>query len=163
MAGHNRSDDLFMYIKRSIDGLRHNAIYQIEFEVQIATQIPVGTIGIGGSPGESVFLKAGAASIEPVPIVETGLIQDFYRLNVDKGNQSQSGRNALVLGNIAKESGDLSTMFELKTLSNIQRPLEARTNRNGRMWIFVGTDSGFEGRTQLFYTQVSVKFSLVRH
>jgi len=65
--------------------------------VEIATRTPSGCFDIGGAPGESVWIKAGATGVEPLPI----LIGGDLRMNVDVGNQSQGGENAVVLGNVA--------------------------------------------------------------
>ena len=34
--------------------------------LDLATNVAAGLVGIGGSPGESVFVKAGASTVEPV-------------------------------------------------------------------------------------------------
>src|SRR5688572_29041821 len=61
LSGNNHSDDLFMFIKKKITGLSPNTSYTLVFEVELASNAPKGSVGIGGSPGESVFLKAGAS------------------------------------------------------------------------------------------------------
>ena len=55
IQGHNRSDDLFMYLKRQIRGLEPSAIYAVSASIDLATNVPLGSVGIGGSPGESVL------------------------------------------------------------------------------------------------------------
>ena len=65
IQGHNRSDDLFMFLKRQVGGLRPNATYAVSVSIDLATNVPAGSFGIGGSPGESVFVKAGASTVEP--------------------------------------------------------------------------------------------------
>ncbi|MEY2545301.1 MAG: hypothetical protein QOG48_418 [Verrucomicrobiota bacterium] len=99
ISGANHSDDLFMFIKKSIAGLQPNSLYRLTFTVELASQYAHGLGGIGGSPGDSVFLKAGASRIEPAPIVDQS---NYFRMNIDKGNQAQGGRSAFVLGTIAK-------------------------------------------------------------
>ncbi len=54
LTSSNRSDDAFMYLKRKLTGLVPNQTYNIQFEVQLASQYPETGIGIGGSPGGSV-------------------------------------------------------------------------------------------------------------
>ena len=66
LSGNNHSDDLFMFIKRKVTGLNPNTSYTLVFDVELASNAPKGSVGIGGSPGESVYLKAGASEIEPV-------------------------------------------------------------------------------------------------
>ena len=65
LSGNNHSDDLFMFCKRQINGLQPNTVYSLIFSVIIESNIPSGSIGIGGSPGESVYFKVGASTEEP--------------------------------------------------------------------------------------------------
>ena len=89
IQGHNRSDDLFMFFKRQVGGLEPDAEYSAVLSLDLATNVAEGLVGIGGSPGESVFVKAGASTVEPVtPEDDAG----YFRMNIDKGNQSNRGR-----------------------------------------------------------------------
>jgi len=100
IAGTNHSDDLFMFWKRRVSGLQPARAYAVEFSVVFATNVPKGVGGIGGSPDSSVFLKVGAASVEPIsmPVEAAGRLE--YRLNIDKGNQAQGGKDAVVIGTV---------------------------------------------------------------
>jgi hypothetical protein len=155
ISGTNLSDDLFMFIKKKVTGLNPNTDYNIVFQVQFATNAPSGSATDGGSPGESVFLKAGASPIEPQKIIQ----QNSYVLNVDKGKQLDRGDNTIVLGNIA--GGANITNFTLVTRTNADSyvPLVVRSNDKGELWLLVGTDSGYRGTTVIYYTNVSVVFS----
>jgi hypothetical protein len=157
LSGNNHSDDLFMFIKRKITGLAPNTSYTMVFEVELASNAPKGSAGIGGSPGESVYLKAGASEIEPVKKIHG----DSYVLNVDKGNQSTEGSNAIVLGNISIPS--TTSGYQLITRNNASpssQPFIAKSNSAGDIWLMIGTDSGFEGTTTVYYTKVNVLFSV---
>ena len=112
---------------------------------------PTGCIGVGGDPGESVYVKFGAAPEEPSPVIqEDGTV----RMNVDIGQQAIGGADAVVIGNIATSITDChNEQYELKELETAA-PLITRSDPSGTLWIFVGTDSGFEGKTALIYTQV---------
>ena len=63
MHGHNRSDDLFMFLKKRVEGLKPNTAYQVVFTIDLASNTPEGLMGIGGSPGESVFVKEGCSQL----------------------------------------------------------------------------------------------------
>ncbi len=162
LSGRNSSDDLFMYIKKQIEGLRSDTVYHVRFAVELATNAPAGAVGIGGAPGESVWVKVGAAPVEPAPISVIEGDTPYYRLNADKGNQNNDGANAVRIGDIAKSSDEFSDTYELKTLNNTDNPLEMTTDRDGNLWVFVGTDSGFEGITTLYYTSITVDLQAVR-
>ncbi|HEY0074883.1 MAG TPA: hypothetical protein VGB77_12325 [Abditibacteriaceae bacterium] len=157
ISGINRSDDLWMFYKRRVTGLRPNSLYRVQFEVQFATEAAKGCFGVGGAPGESVFVKAGASTVEPMAVVDNA---GDYRFNVDKGNQANGGAAALVLGNVANTRDcALPAQWELKTL-NSPDTLSVRTDANGALWLFFGTDSGFESLTRLYYTRFSATFTL---
>jgi hypothetical protein len=152
LSGNNHSDDLFMFIKRSIEKLEPETDYNLHFLVTIENNTPAQMIGIGGPPGESLYFKIGASSIEP----KKQKIDGYYVLNVDKGNQSQSGENSLVIGTLANPLVDPSNpQFQPKILLN-EVPLKARTDQKGQLWIFVGTDSGFEGSSLYYIVKVSI-------
>jgi len=153
IAGTNRSDDLFMYYKGQVD-LEPGTAYRVSFEVELATEAPSGCGGVGGSPGENVWVKAGASLVEPRAVLDG---QAILRMDVDKGQQSSGGRNALVLGDVANSRPcEEPFRWELKSLSGGR--LWIQTSESGRAWIFFGSDSGFESRTALYYTRLRVRF-----
>lgn len=151
ISGNNHSDDLFMFYKGRIGGLEPGKAYRVSFRVEFATSVPGGCVGIGGSPGESVYVKAGASEVEPMAVNTGG----YYQMNVDKGDQSSRGVNAAVLGDVANSQacGEEAPEWELKEVSG-GGPVEATANGEGSLWLFFGTDSGFEGTTSLYYTRI---------
>ena len=48
-----------------------------------------------------------------------------------------------------------------KTLDNADRPLKVQTDNEGRVWLIMGIDSGFEGLTVLYYDRISYALRLV--
>ena len=84
ISGVNRSDDLFMFFKGPIDGLTPGGSYGVEVSVEIATSTPAGCFGVGGAPGESVWIKAGVTAEEPVAVMD----DSYLRMNIDIGKQS---------------------------------------------------------------------------
>lgn len=153
LSGRNYSDDLFMYVSREVTGLIPNREYRINFEVEFATNVPDGSFGIGGSPGESVYIKAGASPQLPEKTVDE---LGWYRLNIDKGNQAEGGRDMIVLGNFANGTDD--DKYSLKTLTT-PTLFKATTNSRGSMWILFGTDSGFEGKTTIYINRIFVELN----
>ncbi|MEO5976626.1 MAG: hypothetical protein ABIQ21_05680 [Chryseolinea sp.] len=156
VSGNNHSDDLFMFLKKKVTGLSPNTNYSIGFDVELASNAQKGSAGIGGPPGEAVILKAGASAIEPRKIIDG----TSYSLNVDKGNQAQGGTSTIVLGDIAVETKNGA--YALLTRTSVAQntaPFVVKTNAQGELWLIVGTDSGYEGVTTLYYTKVNVVFS----
>lgn len=153
LASMNRSDDVFMFLKREIGELKPSTAYELTFSVKLASDAGSGCAGIGGAPGESVYLKAGASAVEPVVVEE----DRFYTVNVDKGQQASGGRDAVVIGDVANGVGcEANTGYRMIERNNRRSPLTARTDAAGKLWIFVGTDSGYEGLTALYFTSIEV-------
>ena len=157
LSGNNHSDDLFMFIKRRVEGLSSNARYRLGFEIELATNADTGCAGVGGAPGESVFVKAGATPVEPLPVRASEGGREIYRMNIDPGIQSQGGRDAVVIGNVANTQTDCSDdKYELKRLNNEAVPFTVKTDKDGGLWLLLATDSAFEGTTSVFYTDIRV-------
>ena len=151
IQGHNRSDDLFMFFKRQVGGLKADAEYSAVLSLELATNVAAGLVGIGGSPGESVFAKAGASTVEPMtPEDDSG----YFRMNIDKGNQSNGGGSMVVVGHVAHPAVT-GEEYRLKSLGNSGRPVHVTADGEGRLWLIVGTDSGFEGLSAFYYARIA--------
>lgn len=160
IAGNNHSDDLFMYAYTKIAGLKPNTTYQAQFILEFASNAQAGSSGIGGSPGDSVYVKVGAVPEEPSRYVdEAGL----YRMNLDKGNQAEGGKDMILMGDFGVDTHD--EIYRLKSLSNrSDNTLDAytvTTNDRGEVWLVFGTDSGYEGKTVVYYTNLVAGFKIV--
>ena len=155
LTGVNHSDDLFMYITREITGLTPSQFYSARFLVTLATNAPKNCVGIGGSPGESVVLKVGGTTLAPQRIVDGA---QYYRANFDHGSQLQGGRDATPVGDLATSNTNcLQPRYELKQFNSGTMPITITTDTNGRFWLVVGVDSGFEGTTAVYITAVRVE------
>jgi hypothetical protein len=150
LSGNNHSDDLFMFIKRKIMGLEPNTVYYVTFTIEFASDVPDGMMGVGGSPGESVYIAVGATIAEPLKVANQ---ENYYDLNISKVNQSQNGDDMVVIGNFA--NGTDQPVYTLKTLSN-KNPFHVTSGPNGELWIIAGTDSGFEATTTIYYNSIKV-------
>ncbi len=117
-------------------------------------------MGIGGSPGESVYVKAGAVNYEPEVIEES---DGWLRMNIDKGNQASEGEDMINLGTLANPNIDLDTFtgeeYALMTLDSQEREFSVTTNSEGSVWVIAGTDSGFEGPTTVYYDKIVITFN----
>ncbi len=158
ISARNHSDDVFMFWTSRVTGLEPDRWYQVDFEVEFATEAPAECVGVGGAPGESVWVKAGVAEVEPEAALATGGGEELWLMNVDKGNQANGGPDAHLLGDIGIASSDcLDWKWGVKTLVSSE-PFDFRTDASGAGWILLGTDSGFEGTTRLFYTRLEAVF-----
>jgi hypothetical protein len=165
IQGNNHSDDLFMFMKRRLDpadGIVAGQAYQVNFTLVFASNAQSGCVGIGGSPGDSVFLRAGASPAEPQALLDTSPLFSYLRMNVDEGSRNQDGIAASTTGTIAN---GVPCDSAPKEFISIQRNHQHRTvvnaNSRGELWLLVGTDSGFEGLTALYYQRIDVTLTPV--
>lgn len=163
VGGTNRSDDLFMFIWREVSGLVPGQRYRVETEVLIATNVPAGCVGVGGAPGESVVIKAGASPVQPAKAVSTspGTVGSV-RVNFEKdaGPLTVGGNQVFTIGDFSGGGGTCNSgIYALKTLrSPADRIPTLTADANGRLWFVIGTDSGFEARTEIYYLEGSATF-----
>jgi len=152
-SGINRSDDLFMFIKKKVTGLTPDKNYTVDIKVDFATNAASNMVGVGGAPGEGVKIKAGAVSVEPTRVLNT--TENWYRMNIDKGNQSIGGIDMKVIGDFA--NGTDQNVYKIKQLTTTS-PLNVKANQQGEIWLVIGTDSdsGFEGLTTIYYNSIQV-------
>lgn len=155
VSGNNHSDDLFMFITKKVSGLEPNTRYDFEFELSFGTNAQKNCIGVGGAPGESVTIKAGVSKTEPLA-VNNG--SDFYLMNIDKGNQTIGGSDAIAIGDFAntRECGDADTSYMKKTLKSEKGAFSAFTANDGSVWIIFATDSGYESTTTIYFMSATV-------
>ena len=158
LRGRNTSDDLFMFLKKPVTGLSNNRSYDVSFHIEFASAAPSNCVGIGGAPGESVWLKAGATTREPVAALQDG---GMIRLTAQKGNQSNGGADAVVVSDIANgiPCEQATGRFVLLRRST-KLPTPVQSDGQGSLWVFVGTDSGFEGTTEIYYAFIAVLLTL---
>jgi len=161
IAGHNRSDDLFMFVRRRLTGLVPNARYRAEFEVEVASNAPSSYSGIGGAPGVGVYVRAGITPVEPradARIAPGYGDEPYLLMNIDKGNQSKDGADVVLLGDIGIPGDE--EVYRFKTLTSASAPAPEQffftTDAEGGAWLMLGTDSAFEGLTTLYYVRTKV-------
>jgi hypothetical protein len=160
LSGNNHNSNLFMYVKRKLTNLDPNTAYTLTFEVEMESDAQKASVGPAGSPGQNVSVKVGASKSEPKSLID----DDYYIMNIDKGDQSHSGADMIVIGDISIPS-DSSGYVSIKrtnapgTGNNYNTPIVTTTNSNGEIWLIVGTDSGYDGITTVYYTDINVVLS----
>ena len=150
LQGHNRCDCLVMSLKRRLgvnDGIVAGQRYRVGITVRLASNAQSGCVGIGGAPGESVKLLFGGAQIEPVTFSGP---YDTRRMNVES-------TVATGAGDIANgRPCNLSSTPYVSIERTQQHTREVTADNAGNLWLFVGTGSGFEGLTGLYYQRIDV-------
>jgi hypothetical protein len=164
VQGMNHSDGLFMFLNRRLgpdDGVVPGQEYRVMFTIVFASNAPSGAADIGGSPGESVYLKAGASAIEP----EVDLDSDasYYLMNVDKGSgNSGNGTAASVIGDIANRLSAEENPRYISLTRQHEHQCTVTASPDGELWLLVGTDSGFESLTGIYYQSIAVTLQPVK-
>ncbi|CAM2967624.1 Uncharacterised protein [Legionella steigerwaltii] len=161
ISGNNHSDDLFMYAYKKVKGLKPNTTYHVSFTLEFASNAAEGSLGTGGSAGDSVYVKIGAVTDEPQRRLDSS---DYYRIDLDKGNQALDGKDMITIGTVGVDTQNPT--YRLKTLPYLpDEEMQAKlanytvmTNHKGEAWLVLGTDSGFESTTTIFYTNLLVTF-----
>lgn len=149
--GNNLDGDLFMFMKKQITGLRADTEYTIAFDIEFASNVYSSL----GSQATNVYLKAGASTSEPEKILNG----DIYLPNFDKGSLSGSGSDMMVIGDISKEE-DNNPGYGIVNRNNTKAAFNAKSNAAGELWLIVGVDSGFEGITTIYFTNINAVFSI---
>ncbi len=112
------------------------AIYELdsgwsELPSGLGGNAPEGLVGIGGSSGESVYIKAVATTNVPEVIADT---DSWLRVNIDKGNQASEGEDMINLGTLANPNIDLDTFTgeecTIMTLDSLRREFTVTTDGN---------------------------------
>jgi hypothetical protein len=149
MTGRNKSDDLFLYVKKQFGGFVPSTSYKVSYSVQFATDVASGCMGVGGSPGESVWVVGAASAVEPKSVLKDGR----NTLNIDRGNQAGGGKEGQVLGTIGNTASCGTTRFESKTVKSAEQ-FTVKTDANGKLWLLVGIDSGFEATSSIYLQSI---------
>jgi hypothetical protein len=166
VQGNNeRNFDLFMYVRRRLgpaDGIRDNQAYLVGYRITLASNAGNNCLPTVGAPGESVFLKAGAAPDMPLAVVKDGR----YRLSVDKGEVNMGGKHASVVGTIAnglacKDFASPAAVPYVSIKRSHTHPMPVRSNGKGELWLLVGSESAYGALTALYYEQIEVELTPV--
>jgi hypothetical protein len=156
LSGNNASDDLWMWASRQLTSASHgivaNALYDVTMTVWIGSNAPSGCIGTGGAPGESVWLKGNVVATQPRRVVSGSDVL----FNLDKGNQAEVGPQALSFGDLANGDPCEDPPRYKRLVRTATRPTPVRATSAGNLFIYFGSDSGFESRSTYFIDQVRV-------
>jgi hypothetical protein len=104
-------------------------------------------------------IKAGASAVQPA----TTLVNGNFRVNFEKDRNPLpiGGDQVVTIGNFANSTEICSEgRYELKTLSSTgTRSGMVTSDSAGRLWLVIGTDSGFEARTEIYYLEGAATFT----
>jgi hypothetical protein len=156
LSGNNHSDALQMWLVKQLIGLASNAKYTIETEVELASKYPDGSVGIGGSPGNAVHLvshfSTGGYTLEK----KQGSNIQFI---LSKTEEISDVVASIDLGDVSINSSEYT--YQLITRKKSSSPAYVRTDSQGKLWAIVGTWSGFEGISTLYYTRIKITLTRI--
>jgi len=153
LSGNNHSDALQMWLVKQLSGLSPETKYSIETEVELASKYPNGSVGIGGSPGNSVLLVSKFATQGYT--LEKGKTEgDNVKLVLNKVEATPESVMNIDLGDVAITSDQY--VYQLITRKKSSETHVAVTDKDGKLWAVVGTWSGFEGISTLYYTRIKI-------
>lgn len=158
LSGNNHSDALQMWLVKQLSGLAPESKYSIATEVELASKYPDGSVGIGGSPGNSVHLVS-KFSTQGYTLEMGKSKSDNVKLVLKKVEALPESVMELDLGDVSITSDQY--VYKLITRYKSSDTNVAVTDKDGKLWAFVGTWSGFEGVTTLYYTRI--KFTLTKN
>jgi hypothetical protein len=151
VTARNNSDDQWAYIARALtsaDGIVPSQRYTARIHARIASQAASGCFGVGGS-FEAVAIKGGVVVTMPTGVLDG---QGYTSFSADKGSQSEIGPEATSLGNIAngRACEEASAWVRLDRMGS----MNISSNAAGTLYLYVGTDSGFEAEHTLVYDSI---------
>lgn len=151
----NNQNELFMFVKTPVTGLTPNTPYLINMMVTFAANIPESNANDRGMAPGDVAIKVGASTQEPKKELQNGI----YILNVNKGKPNSNGSNAVIVGHLGNSKVSPNRpSYELKTVENkdVEQTLVASSDAEGKLWVFIGTDSIYKGVTKYYLSNVTV-------
>jgi len=154
ISGNNHSDDLFSYMYVPLTGLAPNTTYQTSFLVHLASNVATNSVGIGGSPD----LAFGVGALDTVPVNNIDE-SNWYRPNFEVRLQSSLSNEIMqAVGTIGVT--DTTTVYTAISRNNFYNPMQLTSNADGMLYLLVGWDSGFEGKTAIYIKTVIVRLEL---
>jgi hypothetical protein len=151
LSGYNHSDDLFTYMYVPIRDLATNETYQVTFTVLLASNVATNSVGIGGSPD----LALGAGGLDTIPgniLDESNWYRPSFNIDLQSGRSNEVMQ---VLGTLGVS--DTTTVYTPISRNNLANPMELTTNRFGVLYLLIGWDSGFEGKTTIYVKSIIVR------
>lgn len=156
LAGKNPQSSLFYFIKREISGLKPTTTYQLEFQMQFVVEV----LDSAEDPSADVFVKVGAADIQPIVAASSNAPDQGYKtndLNIDIGSEAfQRAPNAVAIGDIALPAEGSSSLF---FTSNTKQTFTSKTDKDGSLWLLVGFDSFTDAWLAFYFNTLYIGYN----
>jgi hypothetical protein len=148
LSGKNVGENLIMFIKKKITGLSPNSEYTLVYDITFASDAQVGV-----ASGDSVQLMAAAFTYEPI----AKKVGEYYRLALANSGYNQN--DLLQIGTIGNTSSQGYDFVTAGNATSAYPYIIGRTNSNGEMWLYIGTNSFYKDLTTIYFSYINVVFS----
>ena len=158
----NYTQDIKGFIKKKVSGLHVNSQFNVEFNVAILTYMSEECIGIGGSSGKDVTVKASLLTKEPIKYISDEGLFPNYRVDINDG--LYGGEDVDYLGNIGLAVACDDTflhqepVWEVKNLTN-EDNLIFTLDASGEALLYLSIDSGVGGQSRVYITELSLSLN----
>lgn len=155
LAGNNLESDLFMYTMKKFgkpDGLSPLTAYAVHLRFDAISTMPTH---IDDDPEKQIYVKAGVVNVLPEPELTVENNENFYRVNLDKGEPSADGNDLSTLGSVAIGSSH-EQIYGQKAF---EKTFYVSTNNLGELWVVIGTDTSREGSSSIYIDNVQVSIT----
>lgn len=156
LSGNNHSDALRMFIAKQIGGFTPGAAYELDVDLLLASKYPEMSAGIGGSPGGAVHLVA-YASANGYAKKYTGSTEEpnYFEIEIKKDTVDNKAQSVAELGTVGIDGNEF--VYKLIDRENDESMI-CKADAQGKIWVVVGTWSGFEGISTLYYDKIELNF-----
>jgi len=155
----NYNQDIKGFIKKKITGLSPNSKFTIEFSVNILSFMSEECIGVGGSPGKDVTVKASLLEQEPLKYIDNSGLFPTYRVDINENLFGGDDVNYLGHIGLPVACDDVflhqDPVWEIKHLTNEDNIIFS-SNASGEAWLYVSVDSGVGGTQKVYIAQANV-------
>lgn len=149
----NYNQDIKGFIKKKVTGLKANSEFEVDFSVNILTYMSEECLGVGGSPGRDVTIKAGVLPAEPIKMIDESGLFPTYRLNIS--DDLFGGEDTVYLGNIGlpilcdETFWQQEKVWEIKSVIN-EDDVIIESNTRGDAWLYLSLDSGVGSVSEVY-------------
>jgi hypothetical protein len=153
----NHADDADMWLVKRLgkgDGIKPKTKYRFQMQVQFASSAPEGCLGAGGSP-DALELFMGAGVKDPNLFEHSTVTKN---IQFAKGILRKEFRTGLNIGNGIPCPEDLSPV-PYRLVARKHQVSEVTSDGKGKLWVMVGTHSGYEAFSALYYTRIEVELT----
>ncbi|WP_394833279.1 hypothetical protein LVJ94_42930 [Pendulispora rubella] len=161
LQGNNHSDDMDLHLVRKLtaaDGVQANTDYDVIVTVDLAGAAPTDAVGVGGSP--NLQIKARAVTQDPTAYAYVGQHVRFKDIDMSPQSGTDVGVNGVCYTENPQAGEPKCPQGRIPFHLNRgkpSRPIRVRSNAAGEFWLTVGSHSGFESFSAIYYARIQVE------